>query len=70
MILLASRMNLQNVIGAKVILQKKTVGTLCSVFWQGELSFRQSPTFQDCFPGSEKCYNEIEHNGKTLRVRG
>lgn len=36
---------------------------------QGELSFRQSPTFHDCFPGSEKCYKEIEHNGSTLRVQ-
>ncbi|EIE20848.1 hydroxymethylpyrimidine phosphate synthase [Coccomyxa subellipsoidea C-169] len=35
---------------------------------QGELSFRQSPTFQDCFPGSEKCYREVEHDGKTLKV--
>ena len=35
---------------------------------QGELHFRQSPTFQDCYPGSEKCYTEIEHNGSTLRV--
>ena len=35
---------------------------------QGELSFRQSPTFQDCYPGSEKCYNEVEHNGEVLRV--
>ncbi|CAL8467938.1 g7476 [Coccomyxa elongata] len=35
---------------------------------KGELSFRQSPTFQDCFPGSEKCYREVEHDGKTLRV--
>lgn len=35
---------------------------------QGELSFRQSPTFKDCYPGSEKCYTEIEHNGSTLRV--
>lgn len=35
---------------------------------QGELTFRQSPTFKDCFPGSEKCYTEIQHNGSTLRV--
>lgn len=35
---------------------------------QGELSFRQSPTFQDCFPGSKKCYTEVEHNGQTLKV--
>lgn len=32
------------------------------------LNFRQSPTFEDCFPGSEKCYQELEHNGSTLRV--
>ncbi|CAL5219971.1 g1908 [Coccomyxa viridis] len=35
---------------------------------KGELTFRQSPTFKDCFPGSEKCYTEIQHNGSTLRV--
>ncbi len=32
------------------------------------LQFRQSPTFEDCFPSSEKCYKEVEHNGETLRV--
>eukprot|EP00884_Botryococcus_braunii_P006232 jgi/Botrbrau1/1560/Bobra.0107s0047.1 len=32
------------------------------------LHFRQSPTFEDCFPGSEKCYTEVEHNGSRLRV--
>jgi hypothetical protein len=32
------------------------------------LQFRQSPTFEDCFPSSEKCYKEVEFNGETLRV--
>lgn len=33
-----------------------------------ELNFRQSPTFKDCFPGSEKMYTEVMHEGTTLRV--
>lgn len=26
------------------------------------------PTFGDCFPGSEKVYVELEHNGEQLKV--
>eukprot|EP00878_Enallax_costatus_P006268 GHUV01006571.1.p1 GENE.GHUV01006571.1~~GHUV01006571.1.p1 ORF type:complete len:219 (+),score=31.96 GHUV01006571.1:173-829(+) len=33
-----------------------------------ELKFRQTPTFADCFPGSEKCYNTVEHEGYTMQV--
>ena len=32
------------------------------------LRFRQLPTFEDCFPASEKHYREVEHNGTLLRV--
>lgn len=32
------------------------------------LTFRQSPTFDDCFPASEKCYKEVEHNGAKLQI--
>lgn len=35
-----------------------------------DLKFRQTPTFVDCFPGSEKCYNTVEFNGETMQVRG
>jgi len=33
-----------------------------------DLKFRQTPTFADCFPGSEKCYNTVEHNGRKMEV--
>lgn len=33
------------------------------------LTFRQLPTFEDCFPASEKHYREVDHNGTVLRVR-
>ncbi len=33
-----------------------------------DLKFRQNPTFADCFPGSEKRYNAVEHNGYTMQV--
>ncbi|KAL0054918.1 hypothetical protein WJX82_004384 [Trebouxia sp. C0006] len=33
-----------------------------------KLDFRQSPTFADCFPSSEKCYKEVDHEGTKLRV--
>lgn len=33
-----------------------------------DLKFRQNPTFADCFPGSEKCYNTVEYNGRTMQV--
>ena len=33
-----------------------------------KLDFRQSPTFADCFPSSEKCYKELDHEGTKLRV--
>ena len=33
-----------------------------------KLEFRQNPTFEDCFPSSEKVYNEVEFEGETLRV--
>ncbi|CAD7701482.1 unnamed protein product [Ostreobium quekettii] len=33
-----------------------------------DLSFRQRPVFEDCFPGSEKCWKEVQHNGEVLRV--
>ena len=36
---------------------------------QGELNFRQNPTFEDCFPASEKCYKTVTHDGLVLRVR-
>ena len=36
---------------------------------QGELHFRQTPTFEDCFPASEKCYTTVLHDGLVLRVR-
>jgi hypothetical protein len=42
---------------------------LLSVSQTEDLSFRQTPTFADCFPGSEKCYNTVEHNGRTMQVR-
>ena len=32
------------------------------------LNFRQNPTFEDCFPGSEKVYQEVDHEGTVLRV--
>lgn len=32
------------------------------------LTFRQLPTFEDCFPASEKHYREVDHNGTVLRV--
>ena len=35
---------------------------------QGELNFRQTPTFEDCFPASEKCYRTVLHDGLVLRV--
>ena len=28
----------------------------------------QPTTFSDCFPGSEKIWREVEHDGETLRV--
>jgi len=33
-----------------------------------DLKFRQTPTFKDCFPGSEKMYKTVEHNGSTMEV--
>lgn len=36
---------------------------------QGELNFRQNPTFEDCFPASEKCYKTVTDDGLVLRVR-
>ena len=33
-----------------------------------KLNFRQNPTFADCFPSSEKCYKEIDHEGTHLKV--
>lgn len=33
-----------------------------------DLDFRQSPTFADCFPASEKCYTTIAHSGRDLHV--
>lgn len=43
----------------------------CHIFVQPEdLKFRQNPTFADCFPGSEKCYNTVEFKGETMQVRG
>ncbi|KAK9820463.1 hypothetical protein WJX72_010613 [[Myrmecia] bisecta] len=33
-----------------------------------KLVFRQNPTFADCFPSSEKLYQEVEHEGTVLRV--
>ena len=35
---------------------------------QGELNFRQTPTFEDCFPASEKCYRTVLYDGLVLRV--
>ena len=32
------------------------------------MAFRQSPTFEDCFPSSEKLYKTVEHDGSTLQV--
>ncbi|CAG9464495.1 unnamed protein product [Pedinophyceae sp. YPF-701] len=34
----------------------------------GEYQWRQAPTFEDCYPNSEKVYHEVEHEGLTLRV--
>lgn len=34
------------------------------------LKFRQLPTFEDCFPESEKHYREVDHHGTLLRVSG
>ncbi|KAL3136805.1 hypothetical protein ABBQ38_005517 [Trebouxia sp. C0009 RCD-2024] len=33
-----------------------------------KLDFRQNPTFADCFPSSEKCYKEVDHEGTKLKV--
>ena len=33
-----------------------------------DLKFRQTPTFKDCFPGSQKMYKTVEHNGSTMEV--
>jgi hypothetical protein len=44
--------------------------SVCSFVLQPEdLNFRQTPTFADCFPGSEKCYNTVEYKGHTMQVR-
>ena len=37
-------------------------------FQSSKLNFRQNPTFEDCFPGSEKVFKEVEHDGSILRV--
>lgn len=34
-----------------------------------KLNFRQNPTFADCFPSSEKCYKDVDHEETKLRVR-
>ncbi|GMH36895.1 hypothetical protein BSKO_04768 [Bryopsis sp. KO-2023] len=33
-----------------------------------DLSFKQRPVLEDCFPGSEKLYQEVQHGDETLRV--
>ena len=33
-----------------------------------DLVFRQRPVLEDCFPSSEKCWKEVEHEGEVLRV--
>lgn len=33
-----------------------------------DLDFRQSPTFADCFPSSEKVFTTVTHNGHELHV--
>lgn len=33
-----------------------------------DLNFRQTPTFKDCFPSSEKIYKTVDFQGETLRV--
>ncbi|EFN53744.1 hypothetical protein CHLNCDRAFT_136333 [Chlorella variabilis] len=35
---------------------------------QAALQFRQLPTFEDCFPSSEKHYQAVQHGGTTMHV--
>jgi hypothetical protein len=39
-----------------------------SLLQADKLEFRQNPTFEDCFPSSEKVYKEVEFEGETLHV--
>ncbi len=41
---------------------------ISNVMQDEKLDFRQSPTFADCFPSSEKCYKDVDHEGAKLRV--
>lgn len=33
-----------------------------------DVTFYRSPALEECFPSSEKVYNEVQCNGNTLRV--
>lgn len=33
-----------------------------------EVQFRQSPTLEDCFPGSVKMYRDVQVNDEVLKV--
>ena len=36
---------------------------------EAPLVFQALPTFEDCFPASQKLYTEVQHNGSTLKAR-
>ncbi len=49
--------------------ERIATGNLTYLVAQGELNFRQNPTFEDCYPASEKNYKTVLHDGQVLRVR-